>query len=267
VALLQLQGASNLQTAKLAGSGASVGQAVVAIGNAGGTGGTPTSAGGSITALGQSITANDSLSGGSEQLSGLIETNANIEAGDSGGPLVNVAGQVLGMDTAASDNFAFSAEGNQGFAIPISEAWTIAKNIEAGHATSTIHVGATAFIGLQISSNTNSSGGFGSSPGSGEGSGSGSGAGSVPGSGLGQTPANVNGLDVGNVVGGTPAQKVGIAAGDVVTAFDGHSITTDQQLTDLLVPLHPGQTATITWVTPDGASHTGTITLASGPSA
>jgi S1-C subfamily serine protease len=263
VALLQLQGASNLQTAKLASSGASVGQAVVAIGNAGGTGGTPTSAGGSVTALGQSITANDALSGGSEQLSGLIETNANIEAGDSGGPLVNVSGQVVGMDTAASDNFAFSAEGNQGFAIPISEAWTIAKNIEAGHTTSTIHIGGTAFIGLQISSNSNSSGGFGFSPGSG----AGSGAGSVPGSASGPTPANVSGIDVGSVVGGTPAQKVGIAAGDVVTAFDGHSLTTDQQLTNLLVPLHPGDTATITWVTPDGASHTGTITLASGPAA
>jgi len=82
--LVQLQGASGLTTAKLAPS-ASRWEAVVAIGNAGGTGGTPTSAGGSITALHQSITANDELDGGSEQLSGLIEVNANIEAGDSGG--------------------------------------------------------------------------------------------------------------------------------------------------------------------------------------
>jgi S1-C subfamily serine protease len=255
VALLKLQGASNLQTAKLAGSGASVGEAVVAIGNAGGTGGTPTSAGGSITALGQAITANDELSGGSEQLSGLIETNANIEAGDSGGPLVNVAGQVVGMDTAASQSFTFSAQGNQGFAIPISEAWTIAKEIQSNHGTATIHVGPTAFIGLQISPNGSSSFGFGS------GSGSGSGFS------FGQTPTSVNGLDVSNVVGGTPAQKVGIAAGDVVTKFAGHTITSDGQLTALLVPYHPGQTATITWVTPAGASHTATITLASGPPA
>ena len=254
VALIKLQGASNLQTAKLASSGASVGQAVVAIGNAGGTGGTPTSAGGSITALGQSITANDELSGGSEQLSGLIETNANIEAGDSGGPLVNVAGEVLGMDTAASQSFTFSAQGNQGFAIPISEAWTIAKSIEANKGSSTTHVGPTAFIGLQISPNGSSSFGFGSGTGSGSG-------------GLGQSPSTISGLDVSNVVGGTPAQKAGIAAGDVVTKFDGHTITSDGQLTDLLVPYHPGQKATITWATPDGASHTATITLASGPPA
>jgi S1-C subfamily serine protease len=249
VALLKLQGASGLQTAKLDFSGGSVGQAVVAIGNAGGTGGTPTSAGGSITALGQSITASDELTQSSEQLSGLIETNANIEAGDSGGPLVNVAGQVLAMDTAASDGFNFSAQGNQGFAIPISEAWTIAKDIEANHGTSTLHVGPTAFIGLQISPN-----------GSGFSNGSGSGI-------IGQSPSTVNGLTVSNVVGGTPAQKAGIAAGDVVTAFDGHAITSDSQLTNLLVPDHPGQKATITWVTPEGVSHTATITLATGPSA
>ena len=132
VAVLQLQGASGLKTAQLATSKPSIGEAVVAIGNAGGTGGTPTSAGGSITALGQSITASDELTGSSEQLSGLIEVNANVEAGDSGGPLVNAAGQVIGMDTAASQSFAFSAQGNAGFAIPISAAIPIAKDIEAG---------------------------------------------------------------------------------------------------------------------------------------
>ncbi|HTT88554.1 MAG TPA: trypsin-like peptidase domain-containing protein [Acidimicrobiales bacterium] len=255
VALLKLQGASNLQTAKLDLSGASVGQAVVAIGNAGGTGGTPTSAGGSITALDQSITANDELTGGSEQLAGLIETNANIEAGDSGGPLVNVNGAVLAMDTAASDSFAFSAQGNQGFAIPINEALTIAKAIEGNHGTSTIHVGPTAFIGLQISPSGSSGFNFGSGPGS---------FGQSPAT---TTPATANGLTVSNVVGGTPAQKAGIVSGDVVTKFAGHTITSDDQLTNLLVPYHPGQTATITWVTPAGATHSATITLASGPSA
>lgn len=248
VALLKLQGASGLKTAKIAASGAAVGEAVVAIGNAGGTGGTPTSAGGSITALDQSITASDELTQSSEQLSGLIETNANIEAGDSGGPLVNASGKVVGMDTAAGQNFSFSAEGNQGYAIPINKALAIAKSIEASHGTSTIHVGATAFIGVSISPNS----GFGFGPGNGF---------------FGQNPSTVNGLTVTSVVGGAPAQKAGIAAGDVVTKFDGHAITTDGQLTSLLVPKHPGQKATITWVTPQGASHTATITLASGPPA
>ncbi len=84
IAVLQLQNASGLQTATLGNSSnVSVGQDVVGVGNAGGTGGTPSAAGGTVTALNQSITASDQGDGTSEQLSGLIETNANIQPGDS----------------------------------------------------------------------------------------------------------------------------------------------------------------------------------------
>ena len=242
VALVQLQGASGLTTAKLAPSSQSTGEAVVAIGNAGGTGGTPTSAGGSITALHQSITANDELTGGSEQLSGLIEVNANVEAGDSGGPLVNASGEVIGMDTAASESFAFSSEGNQGFAIPLSAALAIARQIENGHGTATVHVGATGFLGLIEDPSENRS--F-----------------------LGDGATAVNGVDIDNVVAGSPAQEAGIAEGDVVTAFDGHAVSTPEQLEHLMVLHSPGNKVTITWVGATGQSHTTTVTLASGPPA
>jgi len=111
VAVLQLHGASGLQTATIDTSTASVGETVVGVGNAGGTGGTPSAAGGTVTALNQSITASDEGDGTSEQLTGLIETNANIQAGDSGGSLVNSAGQVIGMDTAASSGTSFQSAG------------------------------------------------------------------------------------------------------------------------------------------------------------
>jgi S1-C subfamily serine protease len=242
VALVQLQGASGLTTAKLAPSSQSMGEAVVAIGNAGGTGGTPTSAGGSITALHQSITANDELDGGSEQLSGLIEVNANIEAGDSGGPLVNASGEVIGMDTAASESFAFSSEGNQGFAIPLSAALTIARQIESGHGNGTVHVGATGFLGLIEYPSDNRS--F-----------------------LGDGAPTVNGVEIETVVPGSPAQEAGIAADDVVTSFDGHAVSTPEQLEHLMVTHSPGNKVTITWVGVTGQSHTSTVTLASGPPA
>jgi S1-C subfamily serine protease len=242
VALVQLQGASGLTAAKLAPSSQSMGEAVVAIGNAGGTGGTPTSAGGSITALHQSITANDELTGGSEQLSGLIEVNANVEAGDSGGPLVNASGEVIGMDTAASESFAFSSQGNQGFAIPLSAALAIAREIESGHGNATVHVGATGFLGL-LEAPTESR------------------------SFLGDGASSVNGVDIENVVAGSPAQEAGIAEGDVVTGFDGHTVTTPEQLEHLMVTHSPGDKVTITWVGATGQSHTSTITLASGPPA
>ncbi len=103
VAVLQLQNASGLTVASLGNSSTvQTGDNVVALGNAGGKGGTPSVATGTVTALNQSITASDELSGAAEQLTGLIETNANIQPGDSGGSLVNVYGQVIGMDTAAS---------------------------------------------------------------------------------------------------------------------------------------------------------------------
>jgi S1-C subfamily serine protease len=258
VALLQLQGASGLATAKLSTASPSVGEAVVAIGNAGGTGGTPTSAGGSVTAVDQSITASDELTSGSEQLSGLIEVNANVESGDSGGPLVNAAGQVIGMDTAASAGFAFSAQGNQGFAIPVKAALTVAKQIESGKGTATVHVGATAFLGLLVEpvSATQSpfSGGYGY-PFGGDPFGSG-------GPSTGST-----GVGVAQVVPGTPAQKAGITAGDVITTLNGKTLATDGSLTHLLVAYHPGQKVTIGWVTTTGQSRQASVVLASGPPA
>ena len=154
VALIQLQGASGLTTAQLGDSSTvTVHQAVVAIGNAGGLGGTPSAAGGSIVALDQQITARDALDGTSEKLSGLIRTNADIQPGDSGGPLVNTAGQVIGLDTAASDGYSFGfsqTPQSQGFAIPVDTAATLVAQIEDHDASATVHVGPTAFLGVGL---------------------------------------------------------------------------------------------------------------------
>jgi S1-C subfamily serine protease len=237
IAVLQLQDASGLQTAKLANSSqAATGESVVAIGNAGGTGGTPTSAGGSITALNQSITASDELDGTSEQLAGLIETNADVQPGDSGGSLVNAAGQVIGMDTAASDGVSFGTPSSQSqsYAIPINEALATAEQIEAGDGSSDVHVGASALLGVLVSSSVEE---------------------------------GVSGAAVSGVVSGDAAADAGIAAGDVITSLGGQSVASSAALSREMITYHPGNQVQIGWTDSSGQSHTATVTLDSGPPA
>jgi S1-C subfamily serine protease len=103
IAVLKLKDASGLETAKIGNSDkVAVGDQVVGIGNAGGTGGTPSHAAGKVTGLNQAITATDENGQDPENLTGLIQTDANIQAGDSGGPLANASGEVIGVDTAGS---------------------------------------------------------------------------------------------------------------------------------------------------------------------
>jgi S1-C subfamily serine protease len=254
VAVLQLKNASGLVTASIGNSSTTtVGEPIVAIGNAGGTGGTPTSAGGSITGLNQSVTASDELDGLSEQLTGLIGVNADVQPGDSGGPLVNGSGQVLGIDTAGSSGsstFEFSGQSapSEAYAIPINKAITIAKEIESGHGTSAIHVGPAAFLGVMVPGSESNQGGIG---------------GFFGGSSAQTTP----GVSISGVVSGGSAANAGLAAGDVITSFDGRSIVSSTALTHLLVPLHPGDKVELGWTDSSGTSRTATVVLQSGPPA
>ena len=236
IAVLQLQGASGLKVATIGDSSkATVGEGVVAIGNAGGAGGTPTSAGGTISGIGQSVTASDSLSGTTESLTGLLEVTANVQPGDSGGPLVNSSGQVLGIDTAGPSGFSmFSAQATSsaGYAIPINEAMSLARSITTGTQTGSLHIGPTAFLGVLITSSGTSSG------------------------------ANVT-----RVVAGGAAAQAGVVAGDVITSVNGSAISATSSVSKALIPLHPGDTVSIGWTTPAGHHVTGTAVLQSGPPA
>lgn len=110
IAVLQLSGASGLKTVTVSSSSkAAIGEKVIALGNAGGKGGTPAVAAGTVTGLNETITATDEATGTAEQLTRLIRTNAALQAGDSGGPLVSTTGTVIGLDTAASSGYQFQS--------------------------------------------------------------------------------------------------------------------------------------------------------------
>jgi S1-C subfamily serine protease len=235
VAVLQLEHASGLQTVLLGNSsGVRKGQGVVGIGNAGGVGGTPSFAGGSVTALDQSISASDEADGTSEQLTGLIETNADIQPGDSGGPLVNGNGKVIGMDTAASAGFSFElgSASTQGFSIPIDTALKIAAAIAKGHSSSTVHIGPTAFLGVGVATSG---------------------------------PGAPTGAVIESVASGSPAAKVGLTEGDTITSCAGRSVGSPNNLVTILQSEKPGAFVSIVYLSTSGARRTVSVRLTSGP--
>ena len=231
VSVLQLQGASGLATAKLGDSAkVTVGDAVTAVGNAGGKGGTSTAAPGTVTALNQSLTASDANGGNVERLTGMIAVDAAIEAGDSGGPLYDdETGTVIGIDTAASSASPRSGSVT-GFAIPIAKALSIAEQIESGQESSTIHLGYPAFLGVQLS------------------------------------PAGQGtGAAIAGVVSGSAAAKAGLRAGDTITAVDGTAISTADELSSALSEREPGDQVRLRYTGADGQIHSVTVTLGAGP--
>ncbi len=285
VAVLQLEGASGLTTVSYGNSSAvTTGQSVVALGNAGGKGGTPSVATGTVTALNQAITASDEGSGTTESLSGMIETNADIQPGDSGGPLVNSAGQVVGMDTAASTPSATSSPygqspygqspygqspygqspygqssgqsssdqtTTQGYAIPINKALSIASEIESGKSSATVHIGETGFLGVEVSSSDASSGLGGGFSGFG---------GATPGG-----EQTSTGVSVEGTISGSPAAAAGLAEGDVIDSVGGHTVTSPTGLETVMEQYHPGNKVSVVFTNLEGQTQTATVTLANGP--
>ncbi len=271
VAVLKLAGASGLATETLGDSSSvKVGDAVVGLGNAGGAGGAPIPAGGRVTALNQSITASDESNSSSEKLQGLIQVDANIQSGDSGGPLVNAQGQVVGVDTAASAGYQFNgggrrghgglgngfpgdnsqgsqgdsqgdgsqgSSGNEGYAIPINQAISLAHQIVGGTGSDTVHIGKSAFLGVTVS-----------------------GAGQQQ-----QQGGTGSGAVIQQVVPDGAAAKAGLAAGDVITAVDGKAVDSPTALTTLMDQHHPGDKLTVTVVDQTGQQQDVTVVPAEGP--
>jgi S1-C subfamily serine protease len=205
----------------------SAGDSVASVGNAEGTGNL-VAASGTVTALEQSITVANDITGADENLTGLIETDADVVSGDSGGPLIDKQGEVTGVVTAASSG----SRNVTGYAIPIDTALAIAKKIVNGEASSNIIIGLPAFLGVELADS--------------------------------QTG---NGVLLSGIVAGTAAAGTGLAAGDTITAVNGTATTTTDSLSSLIKSHKIGDQVTITYTDASGASQQVTVTLAAGPAA
>jgi S1-C subfamily serine protease len=149
------------------------------------------------------------------------------------------------MDTAASAGFGgFESGGSPSYSIPINEAVTVAKQIEAGQASNTVHIGPTAFLGVQVESAGSGIGGLGPQ---------------------GPQAPQTSGVVVSSVLAGEPAAQAGISAGDVITKLGSTSVNSPSALTAALSPYHPGASVQITWTDSAGQSHTSNVQLTSGP--
>jgi S1-C subfamily serine protease len=231
VALLQLKNPRRLAPARLGNSStARIGQLVRAVGNAGGTG-SLTVVNGRVTGLKQAITVNDG-EGNESRLVGLIETSAPLEPGDSGGPLL-ANGRVIGVDAAASGTTGFN-DAPDGFAIPINVAVSVARQIESGRRSSTVHVGPTAFLGVLLEQP--------------------------------DYPGGAEGAIVSRVFSGSAAERAGIQDGDVITAAGGRTIVSAAGLRRVMFQAVPGKPLRLSWTdSQQGNTRTVVVRPAAGP--
>jgi S1-C subfamily serine protease len=281
VAVIQLEGASGLTPVPIGNSAnVKVGDPVVGIGNADGTGHL-SNASGTITDLDQTITASDEGSGfASERLTGMLQTDAHIIPGDSGGPLVNAAGKVIGMDTAASTGSANNTAQDVGFAIPINHAVTIANKIIAGRPSPGLQIGTSGFVGVLVPSGPRGTQSTTTNPQdqlrqqeSLE---------QREGGPLSQAPTTCvlddtsvgipskvapvsSGTLVLGALCGTAAQGAGIGAGDVITRVNNQAVTSPSSLMKILLGVHGGAKVTMTWVTPTDQKVSRTLKLDVAP--
>jgi S1-C subfamily serine protease len=235
VALLKINGATNLPTVTFGNSGKTVvGDAVVAIGNALGlAAGTPTVTQGIISALGRSVTAGGEGTQ-TETLQNMIQTDAAINPGNSGGPLIDTSGQVIGMNTAVAGT---SSDGtssqNIGFAIPAASVEALISELEKGGQSGN----GGGYLGVDITTLTpalRQQYGF--------------------------TPTS--GAVILSVVSGSPADKAGLVQGDVIVSINGTNITSSDDLQKVVQNAKAGQSVSITYYVGD-SKRTTTATLGS----
>ncbi len=122
----------------------------------------------------------------------------------------------------------------EGYTIPIDQALSIAKQIEAGTEAGSVHIGTTAFLGVGIDPSQEGDG---------------------------------QGIEIESVTPGTAAATAGLTGGDVITSVAGHTVGTSTSIEQVLESYHPGDKVSLTWTNPYGQSSTETVTLGTGPAA
>jgi putative serine protease PepD len=228
LAVIRAKGVSGLRPATLGRSAdLRVGESVVAIGSPLGLQGSVTS--GIVSALNRPVRTGAEAGAGdtTSTVIDAVQTDAAINPGNSGGPLVNLAGQVVGINSAIASLGAGSGQSGSigvGFSIPIDQARGIAKQlIASGHATH-----AQLGVSVRDAQASNSSG--------------------------------TQGAYLAVVSAGGGAQAAGLRVGDIVTKVGDRPIDSADALIAAIRSDRPGQTVQLTYVR-GGKTLQATVTL------
>ncbi|MFZ4462129.1 MAG: S1C family serine protease [Patescibacteria group bacterium] len=172
---------------------------------------------GVVSGLGRQIEAGDQNSRSSELLSGLIQTDTAINPGNSGGPLVNLAGQVIGINTAVT-----AGANGIGFAIPLSakivdslkrsvEKYGVIKRPFVGVRYTLLTPDLTKALKLNMDHGA---------------------------------LLNTSGTDQA-VIPNSPAAKAGLESGDIILEAEGNLLSVSYGLKEALSQKLPGETITL----------------------
>lgn len=218
LAVIKIEPKASLPVASLGDSHVlRVGDWVMAIGNPFGLTNTVTT--GIVSAKGRSI--------GAGPYDDFIQTDASINPGNSGGPLFNMAGEVVGINTAI-----FSQGGGNigiGFAIPIDLAKNLLPELETKGSVT------RGWLGVSIQPVTpDLARSFGLK--------------------------KEEGALVGDVTTDGPADKAGIKRGDVIASYDGKKVDDSSSLPSLVAATPVGKTVPVE-VVRDGKTKTIDVTI------
>ena len=236
LAILQLQGdTDDLPTIPLGNSSdVSLGQRVIALGYALALPGGPTVTSGIISSLERTVQAEDPNGGENGEgitrtYEDVLQTDAAINPGNSGGPLVDLAGNVVGINTAGAGE----AE-NVGFSIAIDAARPYIDRAMRNPAAPVAYLGvSTTPVTPSVASQFD-------------------------------LPVEQGAYVLSSSPGG-PAESAGIREGDIIVEFGGKPVDGSDELGRLILARNPGDKVTVGLVRPDGERESVTATLGVRP--
>jgi len=207
LAVIKIDTDKSLPIAKLGNSdGMQVGDWVLAVGSPFGLSETVTA--GIVSAKGRNIVPN-------RQFQTFIQTDAAINPGNSGGPLVNMAGEVIGINTAIlTDTNAYAGVG---FALPSNTVVQVYNQLIGPE-----HRVERGSIGVQFAAQENPA--------------------------IARVYGVNNGVTVSDVVAGSPAEQAGLKVGDTIVSVDGRSIKNGDDLVADIAGRKPGSKVNLGFV-------------------